>query len=121
MLLRLRAGSARSPAGSRETCSPSRAERRERGLYWEVVLKSMKGILSLGDPRRWWNDALDQLAAIPLVLRPDPIAAICSLPGIHKDPFDRALIAQAVVEGLALVSLDAVMPRYASPRLRVVS
>jgi PIN domain nuclease of toxin-antitoxin system len=89
--------------------------------YWEVVLKSMKGTLSVGDLRSWWHEALEQLAANPLMLQPDHIAGICSLPDIHKDPFDRALIAQAAVEGLSLVSLDAVMPRYASTRLRVVS
>ena len=34
--------------------------------YWEVVLKVMKGALDVGDPRRWWADALDQLSATPL-------------------------------------------------------
>ena len=37
--------------------------------YWEVMLKSMKGTLDVGDPRSWWFDALDQLAATPLLLR----------------------------------------------------
>ena len=35
-----------------------------------------------------------------------------SLPVIHKDPFDRLLIAQAQIEGLELVSVDTVFPRY---------
>jgi PIN domain nuclease of toxin-antitoxin system len=34
--------------------------------YWEVMLKSMKGNLEVGDPRTWWLDALDQFAASPL-------------------------------------------------------
>jgi PIN domain nuclease of toxin-antitoxin system len=37
--------------------------------YWEVLLKSMKGRLKVGDPRTWWPDALDQLGATPLALR----------------------------------------------------
>jgi PIN domain nuclease of toxin-antitoxin system len=89
--------------------------------YWEVVLKTMKGNLAVGDPRAWWLDALDQLAAHPLALRPEHIAGIYGLPPIHKDPFDRALIAQATVEDLTLVTTDAVIPRYASARFRVLS
>jgi PIN domain nuclease of toxin-antitoxin system len=88
--------------------------------YWEVMLKSMKGTLEVDDPRLWWFDALEQLAATPLLLRPQHIAAVYGLPPLHKDPFDRMLIAQATVEGLALVSSDAIIARYASKRLRVV-
>jgi len=88
--------------------------------YWEVMLKSMKGALDVGDPRAWWSEALEQLAATPLVLRPQHIAAVYALPPIHKDPYDRVLIAQATVEGLALVSSDGEIARYASKGLRVV-
>jgi PIN domain nuclease of toxin-antitoxin system len=88
--------------------------------YWEVTLKSMKGTLDVGDPRSWWSDALEQLAATPLVLRPQHIATVYGLQPIHKDPFDRVLIAQAMVEGLALVSTDAEIARYASKSFRVI-
>jgi PIN domain nuclease of toxin-antitoxin system len=88
--------------------------------YWEVMLKSMKGALDVGDPRAWWLDALDQLAATPLHLRPQHVAGVYALPPVHKDPFDRMLIAQATAEGLALVSTDKEIARYASKSLRVV-
>jgi PIN domain nuclease of toxin-antitoxin system len=88
--------------------------------YWEVMLKSMKGTLEVGDPRAWWFDALEQLAATPLILRPQHIAAVYGLPPIHKDPFDRVLIAQAAVEGLALVTVDEKIAQYASKNLRVI-
>jgi PIN domain nuclease of toxin-antitoxin system len=88
--------------------------------YWEVMIKSMKGKLGVGDPRGWWLEALQQLAATVLLLRPEHVATVYGLPAIHKDPFDRMLIAQATVEGLALVSMDGVIARYASERLRVV-
>jgi len=88
--------------------------------YWEVMVKSMKGTLDVGDPRIWWKEALEQLAATPLQLRPEHIAAVYGLPPIHKDPFDRVLIAQATVGGLALVTVDAEIARYASKGLRVV-
>jgi PIN domain nuclease of toxin-antitoxin system len=88
--------------------------------YWEVMIKSMKGKLDVGDPRAWWFDALDQLAATPLLLHPRHIAAVHSLPPIHNDPFDRILIAQATVEGLTLVTMDAEIAQYASKTLRVI-
>jgi PIN domain nuclease of toxin-antitoxin system len=68
--------------------------------FWEVLLKSIKGTLNVGDPRVWWLDALEQLAATPLALRAEHIAGVYGLPAIHKGPFDRALIAQAIVEDL---------------------
>jgi PIN domain nuclease of toxin-antitoxin system len=38
--------------------------------------------------------------------------AVSSLPAIHKDPFDRMLLAQSVVEGVILLTSDAVVARY---------
>jgi len=89
--------------------------------FWEVLLKSMKGKLNVGDPRAWWTEALENLTATPLLLRAEHIAEIYQLEPIHQDPFDRALIAQARVEDLALVTADAEIPRYACARLRVVA
>ncbi len=88
-------------------------------VYWEVLLKTMKGALDVGDPRTWWLDALDQLAATPLVLRPEHVSEVSALPPIHKDPFDRVLIAQAMVDDLTLLTRDEEIPRYASERFRV--
>ena len=87
--------------------------------YWEVVLKTMKGLLEVDDLRTWWPDALEQLAATPLLLRPEHVAELQRLPPIHKDPFDRMLIAQAAVEGLTLLTTDREVKRYASERVRV--
>jgi len=89
--------------------------------YWEVLIKTMKGNLDLGDPRTWWHDALKDLAATPLSLRPDHVAEVYGLPPIHNDPFDRMLMAQAIAEDLDLVTTGGHIPRYATPRLRVVS
>lgn len=89
--------------------------------YWEVLLKSMKGTLDVGDPRRWWHDTIDQLAATVLSLKPDHVGMVQELLPLHKDPFDRVLIAQAVVEGLEMVTLDSDIRRYASPVFRVIS
>jgi PIN domain nuclease of toxin-antitoxin system len=69
----------------------------------------------------WWTEALEKLAATPLPLRPDHISEIHGLKPIHQDPFDRALIVQATVENLALVTVDREIAKYASARLRVIS
>lgn len=94
----------------------SRLKNGERFLsvlsYWEIVLKSMIGKLDVGDPRVFWAEALDRLAATPVPLRPEHVAAIYSLDPIHQDPFDRALIAQAKAEALILVTMDKHVRRY---------
>jgi PIN domain nuclease of toxin-antitoxin system len=88
--------------------------------YWEVMLKSMKGKLDVGDPRTWWRDALAQLAATPLVLRAEHISGVCILPSHHKDPFDRILIAQAIAEDVSLVTSDGVLASYTSVGLKII-
>jgi PIN domain nuclease of toxin-antitoxin system len=88
--------------------------------YWEILLKSMKGLLDVGDPRDWWRDALEELAAAPLLLRPDHVAALHTLPSHHKDPYDRILIAQAAVEELSFVTSDKEVLKYASEQLKII-
>jgi PIN domain nuclease of toxin-antitoxin system len=89
--------------------------------YWEVLMKSRKGKLQLGDPRVWWHDAVEELAATILPVTAEHVAGVYRLPPIHQDPFDRMPIAQAIAEDLELVTTDAEILRYASSRLRVVS
>jgi PIN domain nuclease of toxin-antitoxin system len=88
--------------------------------YWEVTIKSMKGMLDVGYPRDWWQEAIEKLVATPLALRPSHVSALRGLPTIHRDPFDRMLIAQAIAEGLTLVSVDAEIARYSQSGLRIV-
>lgn len=45
--------------------------------------------------------------------------AVATLPRIHRDPFDRLLVAQAMVEGVTLLTADPVLGRYPAP-VRVV-
>ena len=88
--------------------------------YWEVLLKSMKGALDVGDPRQWWADALGLFGARALPLRPEHVAGLYDLPLVHKDPFDRMLIAQAIAADLVLVTTDGEIPKYQSERLKVL-
>jgi len=89
--------------------------------YWEVVIKQMKGKLDVGDPRVWWDGALNLLLATPLPIRPGHVAGLWELLAIHQDPFDRMLVSQATAEDLTLVTMDAVIAGYGSKALSVLS
>jgi PIN domain nuclease of toxin-antitoxin system len=87
--------------------------------YWEVMLKAMKGLVEIDDLRAWWDDALEQLGATSLLLRPEHVTELQTLPPIHKDPFDRMLIAQAAAEGLTFLTTDRDVKKYGSDRIRI--
>jgi PIN domain nuclease of toxin-antitoxin system len=82
--------------------------------YWEIAIRATRGRLDVGDPRTWWQHALQQLAATPLTIRPEHIASLCLLPPIHQDPFDRILIAQAISQGFTLLTADQEIAQYSS-------
>lgn len=50
-----------------------------------------------------------------LAITAEHAVSIDSLPPIHKDPFDRILIAQATVEGITLLTADALVAKYPGP------
>jgi PIN domain nuclease of toxin-antitoxin system len=49
----------------------------------------------------------------------DHAVAVATLPPIHKDPFDRLLVAQAMVEGITLLTADALVAQYPGPVRKV--
>ena len=79
---------------------------------WEVIIKSMLGRLRLDEPFRVLL-AADDFVELPLTLA--HAEALAALPPHHADPFDRALIAQARVEGAAIVSHDRSFKPYDVP------
>jgi PIN domain nuclease of toxin-antitoxin system len=81
--------------------------------YWEVVIKTQKGLLTIPDLPTWWRRATDLTAARVLQIRTSHVTALAALPRLHKDPFDRILIAQAVAEGLGLLTNDGPIRAYA--------
>ena len=79
---------------------------------WEVVVKAQKGLLHLEDPPRWLEAGLKSIEAEVLPIRPAHVYQVGRLPMIHKDPFDRLLLAQAASEGWVLVSSDETVREY---------
>ena len=85
---------------------------------WEVAIKVGLGKLTLSQPYRlWMNQALADLGATVLPITVEYADAQAALPAHHRDPFDRLLIAQAMVEGIALVSVDSQFDSYGVHRL----
>jgi PIN domain nuclease of toxin-antitoxin system len=85
---------------------------------WEIQIKLQIGKLSLQMPlselikdHQETNDL--QLLTIELT----HIYALTNLPNHHRDPFDRLLIAQAIVEQVPIVSIDSAFDGYAIQRL----
>jgi PIN domain nuclease of toxin-antitoxin system len=79
---------------------------------WEMVIKAQLGKLTLRLPLA---GVVTQQQANGLQVLAVTLAhalAVEGLPAIHKDPFDRVLIAQANVEGAELVSADPVVRQY---------
>ncbi len=106
-----------------ERLSPQASQALKRPLvlsvvsYWEVVIKSRKGLLSVGNPVQWWSRAAEAIGGTILAVHAAHISALSGLPDFHKDPFDRMLIAQAGQERLTLLTSDQVVRRYPIPTL----
>lgn len=80
--------------------------------YWEIVIKSRKGLLPIADPVDWWTRATALLGSQVLPIGSRHVTQLAALPDLHRDPFDRILIAQALVEGMELISSDRQISRY---------
>jgi PIN domain nuclease of toxin-antitoxin system len=81
---------------------------------WEISIKSGSGKLAR---RASVLKALEDYQFRELAIQIQHAERVRSLPGIHRDPFDRILIAQALCEGLTLVTNDALICKYEVSRL----
>jgi PIN domain nuclease of toxin-antitoxin system len=78
-------------------------------VVWEVAIKRALGTLEVPDE---YLSLLLGAGVQPLSMRVDHAAAVEHLAPHHRDPFDRMLVAQAVIEGAALVSRDDALRPY---------
>ena len=79
---------------------------------WEVAIKNTLGRGDFrADPRLLRRGLLDN-GYEELAILGEHAVAVSELPPIHHDPFDRMLVAQALIEGLTLLTADAVIARY---------
>ena len=86
---------------------------------WEIAIKNTLGRDDFRvEPRVLRRGLLDNgYAELPITS--EHAVNIDSLPRLHKDPFDRILLAQAIVEGITLLTTDAQVARYGGPVRKV--
>ena len=86
--------------------------------YWEIAIKISLGKYALDEPVSAFFERelqANQFTILPIL--PRHAAQVAELPFHHRDPFDRLIIAQALVEDVPVVSSDAQWDAYAVHRL----
>jgi PIN domain nuclease of toxin-antitoxin system len=78
-------------------------------VIWEMRIRQGIGKLDLPDD---FEEVVDDQAFSKLPVTVDHANAIVRLPAIHRDPFDRMLVAQAVVEEMTIVTRDRNIAEY---------
>lgn len=85
------------------------------GSLWEVVIKNGLGRPDFRvDPHLLRRGLIDN-GYLELAISSQHTLAVSHLPDIHKDPFDRILVAQAESEGFLLLTADEMVARYPGP------
>jgi PIN domain nuclease of toxin-antitoxin system len=86
---------------------------------WEIAIKSGLGRGDFQvDARLLRRELLDN-GYLELPITSEHAVAIDGLPPIHKDPFDRLLVAQSMVEGITLLTADPLVAQYPAPVQKV--
>lgn len=110
-------------AGAPERLSPRARRAIETGSnevfvsaasVWEIAIKRQLGRLEFPrDIEDFLPERMAERSLLALPVLMPHVIQVASLPDVHRDPFDRLLIAQAIVEGLRLVTADRVLRKYA--------
>ncbi|MCL2636135.1 MAG: type II toxin-antitoxin system VapC family toxin [Betaproteobacteria bacterium] len=86
---------------------------------WEITIKQGLGRADFRvEPRLLRRGLLDN-SYLELPVTSEHAVAVGNLPAIHKDPFDRILVAQSLVEGIVLLTADPLVAQYAGPIRKV--
>lgn len=80
---------------------------------WEIAIKHALGRLPLPEPPATYVPTrMQAIRATPLAVEHDHALAVASLPLVHRDPFDRLLVAQALMLDVTILTADAILARY---------
>ena len=82
---------------------------------WEIAIKTGRGRDDFRLHAGFFRRGLFDNGYTELPMTGAHAAALAGLPAIHKDPFDRMLVAQATVEGLTVVTSDPAIANYPGP------
>lgn len=106
-----------SPAAREVLLDPANSLMFSAVSIWEVAIKSGLGRADFVADPRVLRRGLFENGYAELPMMGAHAAAVADLPAIHQDPFDRALVAQARIEGAVLGTVDAKVIAYGSPVL----
>ena len=85
---------------------------------WEIAIKSRLGRLDLpAHPSRYVVSRREWLRVAHLAFDETSASHDALLPPLHRDPFDRGLVSQAILHGLTIVTPDPEIARYPAPVL----
>lgn len=85
---------------------------------WEIAVKHGLGRLHLPEPpERYVPDRLRAIGATPIAVEHPHALGVARLPALHRDPFDRLLVAQAISLDATILTADAVVDDYPAPSL----
>ena len=108
---------------------PKRLSRRARSLiedpgnelwfsaasFWEISIKRSLARADFQVDARLLRRGLLDNGYLELAITSEHTLAIEALPALHKDPFDRLLVAQAITDGMLLLTADAALAVYPGP------
>jgi PIN domain nuclease of toxin-antitoxin system len=86
---------------------------------WEIVIKRSLGRSDFRVDARLLRRGLLENGYRELEISGEHAVAVEGLPAIHKDPFDRILVAQSMVEGILLLTADPLVAQYPGPVRKV--
>ncbi len=87
---------------------------------WEIAIKYQLGRLPLPEPPgRYVPDRMRAIGAQALAIEHPHALAVAVLPRLHRDPFDRLLVAQATLLDLTIATGDLAVAQYPIPTLLV--
>jgi PIN domain nuclease of toxin-antitoxin system len=107
-----------SPSSYAAIADPANDLLLSAGTIWEIAIKVGLAKLSLSQPyRQWLSQAIADLGVTVLPVTVAYADVQAGLPHHHRDPFDRLLIAQALVENVPLISKDDTFDQYGITRV----
>lgn len=80
--------------------------------FWEISIKLSLAKLALDIPFELLFDESEKLNMSILNVKKEHLVCLKELPFIHKDPFDRMIACQSIVENYTLVSIDKIFDDY---------
>ncbi len=95
-----------SPASRLLISDPTNSTFVSIASLWEIAIKTSRGKLSLSRPIDEIFAEINRSTVSILSIELDHALKVSSLPFHHKDPFDRLIIAQAIVDDISVISTD---------------